>query len=247
MRAISGVLLLIVFAHPSEATPVADLRTGIAFWEVRGGVCPAQVVNCQVNPNIWTEAPIVNDAATLQVQPVAAPGEYWPTGAPTDAKWITKATDASGNVNGPGPLRYQFGNYIYFFRVTFNLTGFDPDTASLAGKYWADGELDATNKGSVLAGAGLAGVWLNGTPVDAGNGVRPPDSWRRQGEPFAFNAGFVPGINVLTFRVINLGHEVGLRIDDVTLDAEVVIPEPSTWIMTVTGLGLALLARRRRS
>ena len=97
-----------------------------------------------------------------------------------DSKWIAPQADQSGG-NRPG-------NYTY--RLAFDLTGFDPATAAIAGRWSSDN-------------AGVE-VRLNGQPTGltfAGNfGAFSPD--------FTLRTGFLDGTNTLEFVVNNAGEGV---------------------------------------
>ncbi len=214
-----------------------QLATGVAAWQVRGGICPSELLSCMADPSIWTTAVVVQNPGSVEAQPGILPGVTWPTGP---AAWITKATDANGLVRS-GTLRYDFGYYIYEFQISFDLTGYNPSLLSLNGHVWADGQLDGTLKGGLAAGAGLAGIWLNDLSSDIGNSQGPPISWL-YGTDFGFDGGFRPGMNTLTFRVLNRGHEVGLRVDEVFLTQT---PEPATWVLVGMGAIVLGLVRRR--
>jgi len=193
-----------------EYLPIV-LATGAASWQVRGGVCPPQVVNCQPDPTRWAAAALVANPGSVIPQPGILPGVSWPVGP---AAWVTKATDALGNVNS-GSVRYDFGFHVYEFLVEFDLTGFPSSRLHLTGLAFADGELDAVTKAGLVTGAGQPGVSLNGSLFNDPT-ARPPGSWK-DGQPFGFTTGFLPGINMLKIRVINRGLETGLRAERVRI------------------------------
>jgi hypothetical protein len=128
---------------------------------------------------------------------------------------------------------------IYTYRQTFDLTGFDASTATLSGLISSDND--------------IMDILINGvstgftTPFEAPNGF---DVFHA----FAFNSGFVDGIN--TFDVIvrngypqNLQRYHGptaLIVDGIVTTADRIVPEPSTYAMMVAALALAVFVARRR-
>ncbi len=94
------------------------------------------------------------------------------------SKWITPRSD--GTEVGPG-------DYVY--KLTFDVTGFDPATAYLTALYASDDS--------------LTGIRLNG--VDAGPGYAGFGSWHG----LTLTEGFVAGINTLEFSVSNGGSSAG--------------------------------------
>jgi len=87
----------------------------------------------------------------------------------------------------PGP------DIFYTYRTTFNLSGFDPTTASLTGQWAAD------NEGS--------NILLNGLPT--GNTAGGFNSW----SSFTISSGFRADVNTLDFIVNNGGGSTGLRVE----------------------------------
>lgn len=156
----------------------------------------------------------------------APPHSAW-LPAPAGSQWI--APDADGFANHP------VGTSVY--RLTFDLTGLDPDTAVITGDFAADN---------------FAEIFLNG--VDTGIDTIAPDTPNgrlgfTQLTPFSIADGFVPGINILEFVVVNdpLGpndptpNPTGLLVTNLqgTASGLVVIPEPSSIILF--GLGTIAL------
>lgn len=120
------------------------------------------------------------------------------------------------------------------FRTTFNLTGFDPSTASLTGRWGAD------NIG--------VDVLLNGTST----GISLPDGTTTDNfaslHEFNIGSGFQPGVNTLDFVVQDIGGRAAFRTElsgtanPATTTAPT--PEPSSILLFALG-GLGLLAHRR--
>ncbi len=142
------------------------------------------------------------------------------------------ANNASGT-NGWIGLFTQF-----VFRQTFDLSGFDPATATLQFQWAADdiptpGYWDRGNwqpqfrlNGGAFQGAGTAWYDYTGTTVLSG--------------------GFVAGLNTIDFYVQGNGVTDGFELRTVSFTADPV-PEPETYALMLAGLaGMALLMRWRR-
>jgi uncharacterized protein (TIGR03437 family) len=121
---------------------------------------------------------------------VGIPAFSWITNAASPvSKWISPRADGGNN---------SVGNYTY--RTTFDLTGLNPATASITGRYAVDNS---------------ALIQLNG--VQVGPAVSDPGflNWNA----FTINSGFVAGINTLDFVVTNTDcgtcsvNPTGLRVE----------------------------------
>ncbi len=142
-----------------------------------------------------------------------------------NSRWIS--------MNGSGGV----GSSSTTYRLTFDLTGLIPMTASISGLYGADNEVS---------------IFLNGanTGFFLGGGANPANFTGLTA--FNLTSGFVSGINTLDFRVVDLGAPTALRVDNLAGTADLIVtggvPEPGTWAMMLAGIGLmggALRARRR--
>lgn len=141
-------------------------------------------------------------------------------GSSATSKWIAPRADQS--VSGGDAL----GSYIY--RTTFDLTGKNPATASLAGSWATD------NIGVVFLNGVYAGVTnLAGPSVYTG---------------FNITSGFSAGINTLDFLVVNNGtsaNPTGLRVE---ISGNVNVPEPTTAVLAslaLVGMCVAGFVRAR--
>ena len=127
------------------------------------------------------------------------------------AQWV----DPDGNGGNTGAFDYT---------TTFDLTGFDPTTASITGSFAVDDQLtDVVLNGSSVPVVGL-GNWFSYTPLD-------------------INSGFIAGINTLTFSLVNSGGPGGLQV---SLSGTAITPEPGSILLFVSGIAACLVRHGRR-
>jgi len=111
--------------------------------------------------------------------------------------WIWADADGTAGINSP-----------YTFRQTFDLTGFDPSTATITGQWAAD------NQGYVV---------LNGISSGIGTGVLSlsGDVIAHYGtlHSFTLTSGFRAGINTLDFVITDVGFLGGLNVTGLTATA----------------------------
>ena len=125
------------------------------------------------------------------------------------------------------------GSNTTLYRLTFDLTGFDPFTAVITGDWGVD------NDGSILLNGVATGNVLTGGTTANFSVLHA----------FSINSGFVAGINFLDFSVTDLGAPTALRVDNLSGTARQVnsaIPEPATWLMMLLGFGAVGFAVRRQ-
>ncbi len=122
-------------------------------------------------------------------------------------------------------------NWTFFvFRLTFDLTGFDPTTADLQFQWAADdsgqggGTGNWTPKYSLNGSALIAGTWPGGNSYGFGPTVD-------------LSSGFVSGLNVIDFYVEGNGVTDGMALNPISFTATSV-PEPAS----LTLLGIALVS-----
>jgi hypothetical protein len=146
------------------------------------------------------------------------PFGLWIPNTPT-SKWIAPAFSPP----------WVPGDYMY--ELTFDLSGLDPGTASITGRWSTDN--------------GKIGIFLNGSLV-----VGPPNidpDWSAF-VPFSIPPGspFHAGINSLDFKLNNSGLSTGLHVTDLQGNAALV-PEPCALVMLAAGaVGLLIYVWRRR-
>ncbi len=143
------------------------------------------------------------------------------------SKWIAPQADQSTFLDSAGVA----GTYIY--RTTFDLTGFNANTATISGEWATD------NTGTDILINGVSTGITNSTQFSAFSA-------------FEINSGFVSGINTLDFFVDNLTlppylgdiNPSGLRLEMV---GTATVPEPTG--LAIAALGMLMLPGigRRRS
>ncbi len=169
------------------------------------------------SPTGWTGV----DPALVPFTPVVAtsaggfPIGPW-LGDNSSSAWIS----IDPTTNGPE------GNYTY--STTFDLTGFNPASAEIFGRWSTDN--------------GGLNISLNGVPTGQVNSVQFGD-WTN----FSLTSGFVAGVNSVTFSVAN-GPGAGPTALRVQFDAAsaIAVPEPASMLLCLVAPAL-LLGRRRRA
>jgi hypothetical protein len=141
------------------------------------------------------------------------------TGDSFDSAWLTPAPDTSG----------PDGNY--FYQMNFSLTGLDPTTVEIYGRWATD------NSG--------VDILLNGNPTGNINGNGFGD-WTDFTLSPATGETFLPGTNTLTFEVNNGAPPgpTGVRFEFLSATA-LPIPEPGG--AGLVAMAAAILLRRRRT
>jgi hypothetical protein len=144
-------------------------------------------------------------------------GAYTPDDA--NSRWVSLSADGNPGSNTTD------------YRLTFDLTGYDPSTAVITGLWGAD-------NAATMSVNGVATTNVIPGPV----GFNPLT-------PFTVNNGFVSGINFFDFFVTDFGPPTALRVDDLAFQGAPVdraVPEPSTWTMMLLGFAFAGYSIRRR-
>ena len=169
----------------------------------------------------WT---LAGGPAYVSLDGVYPVGSAWLANDATSS-WITPTLNQGDSLDPTSN-----GNYAY--SLNFDLTGFNPDTASFAGRFLVDNKVSSIILNGNTIFNGLAGGFSGSDWVN-----------------FSANSGFVNGANVLTINAVNLaqqsGNPSGLRVE-FTDSAVAAVPEPATWALMITGFGMTGFAMRRR-
>lgn len=196
-----------------EAAPILIYNTGVnAAGTPQANGSPELHYSLLSVPSGTTAVRVATSANGFPIPP-------W-IGDDSVSAWIGPASDSV--LDGPT------GTYDY--RLTFDLTGFIPSTASLAGSTASDNS--------------LLDIHLNGGST--GN----TDPGFTAFTPFSISSGFTAGINTLDFLVSNGGGPTGLRVEFSSATASPAVsgvPEPATLALVGAGLsGLGAIRRRRK-
>jgi hypothetical protein len=211
----------------------ADLITSLYNTGVDGS---GNILNTNPQPIFDSHYTLVSAPAGQQTGPASA--ELWDSsnGFPV-GPWL--ADDALSTWIVPYPHTNDGSGYIsnavglYDFQTSCDLTGFDPSTASIVGRWSTDNQ-------------GLS-IYLNGTQV-VGSNIGQFAQWTNFVIPAS--ALFNAGVNTLDFVVNNdsggFGNPAGLRVE-LTGNAVAAVPEASTFaIWSLLGVvGLSVGSRRR--
>jgi len=190
-----------------------------------------------VNPNdATTNAYVVTD----DKWPVAGPtgtNRPWIANSST-SKWIAPlfiSDDTKPYVPvGFGYVSNAVGTYTY--RTTFDLTGFNPATATIAGKWWVDNY--------------RGGIFLNGSSTSIYTPIINDPDGLQQDRTFTINSALLhAGVNYLDFVVVNqdgpnYGNPSGLRVEFTSKDANPVPLPPAVWLLGSGLLGLSYIRRK---
>jgi hypothetical protein len=203
----------IALASSGVAAPIATLfNTGV---DASGALLPAG------NGQVDTHYTIISGPGISS--PISAVtyfnGAYAADGP--SSRWISAS--ASGG-NGAG---------TYVFQTMFNLTGFNPSTATITVRCGTDNS---------LTGATLNGTAITGADCD---GFNPFPA-----ATFTISSGFAAGVNTLQFSVVDAGPPMAFRAEytsDVQPISGGAIPEPATFGLLASGVAVLALLRRRRS
>jgi len=178
----------------------SDPIPGLAGTAARLNGNADQVWEVECTP-IDQSTPRCPDQGFRPAQRVLAPFSEW-LAPPSGVGWI--------GVNDRATLPTGFGDqrprYQYLYRISFDLTGFDPSTARLELEWAADNYFGGyrLNAGTYLGELAENRQWLSFKPL----ALRSP------------GAAFVAGRNVLELRVMGDGQTDGLIVRDFRGTAE---------------------------
>lgn len=203
--------MLILAAGLVHAAAIPIFNTGV---DAGGAVLPDGTIG---DPH-YRLAVVPAGLSTSQIRILTSASGYpippW-AGDNTLSRWIGPNNDP--DANGPA------GTYEYI--TNFDLTGFDPATASITGQWATD------DPGTEIL--------ING--VATGNTSCCYTAFT----PFTINSGFVSGMNELRFRVVNQGGPTGLRVE--VAGAADAVPEPASALLAGSAMAaLAILRSRKR-
>lgn len=161
------------------------------------------------------------------------PFGYWlADSASANSHWITPSANVAQSYD---PVT----NGIYDYTTTFNLSGYNANTATFSGQFAAD------NSAIVL---------LNGKEIAFTNGSQSSNDYTSFSTWSSFSAPtgeglFKSGLNTLTFEVTNFaqssGNPTGLRAEFLS-SSVAAVPEPEQWAMLMLGLPLIGWTMRRK-
>ena len=190
-----------VSAHADTITGLVNTGTSASGTADTNYVLNGNTTGYVTQDNVWPIGPWLANSAT--------------------SKWITPSQNQAQSFDATA-------NGTYIWTLSFDLSGYNPATASFSGRFAADNS---------------ATVSLNGTQIGTSAGFGSFSS-------FAASSGFVSGLNTLSFVVTNLkqngGNPTGLRAEFLA-SSVTAVPEPETYAMLLAGLALmGAVARRRK-
>jgi PEP-CTERM motif len=139
-------------------------------------------------------------------------------GDDANSRWISLSPNGSPSSN------------TTVYRTTFDLTGLNPLTALINGRWAID------NLGTIFLNGANTGVMHNAHQFYSN---------------FSLSSGFVAGLNTLDFSITDQGGPTAFRVDDLVGTADLAgtggVPEPASWALMIAGFGLVGSAARRRA
>lgn len=211
LKLIVGAALIAGTAVASQAASLTDLystgvdASGVAVVGGNGTADPHYVVS---STNIAGVS--VGGAAQTYYNPAYAADS-------ASSRWVSYEGSPFAGV----------GNFA--ISTTFDLTGFNPATASISGLWGVD------NEGEIFLNGVSTGITLTGIVVGNFNVLHP----------FTISSGFVSGINTLTFAVFDGGSPAAVRAD--LSGSATAVPEPAMWGLMIVGFGMVGATARRRA
>jgi hypothetical protein len=194
-------------------------------------------------------SPMLASAASVSLHNtgVDASGDLVGVGQAT-AFWTLSAAPGGATVAlGSNPFRFRHPSYAadtsvsawvspgsngnagargqYVYDLSFDLTGFDPDTVALQGLFSSD------NDGA---------LWLNDEPFAVTSSFADFGTLKA----FSLTGGFVPGMNVIHAMVNNVGDPTAFHVQFTSVTASPVPLPPAAALLA--GALLSLVVGRRR-
>jgi hypothetical protein len=209
--ALTGMATLAVVAGSIDRVQAATISTLFSTGSTGIGIIADDVTDTHYT---------VTNPSNVTSQATATRNRAWAINTTTSA-WI-------GPVNGAATGAP--GSYVY--TTTFDLTGFDPNSANITGTWWAD------NTGTKIR--------LNSTDL----ALTTPGFSQASASRFNITSGFIAGANTLSFFVTNTTNApspTGLQVElsgNADL-ASTAVPEPSELLGTTLAFGSIVLLRRK--
>lgn len=211
-RSILAVVGLLASAGVGQAATLSLVHTG------NNGAG-----NGTIDPN-WTVGGPITGSTYVIADNGVYPFPKWNGSAAGSSQWISATAD---NVAPSG---------TYTFRTSVDLTGLDPATALITGRWAAD------NTGYIAVNGTMVGF-----PPIGGIGNSDTEGFRDWTD-FSLSGVFAPGVNTIDFVVDNLhdGSPLGVRVElsGAAGQGGDTVPEPST--MLIGAMAIAGAAWRRR-
>jgi hypothetical protein len=217
LTAALAVAATLSFAAPSHAITVTNLAVFNTGVDASGNPLPAGTIDPHYT--LIDSPDVVFNGPEAFVTNNGFPIGVWAPNT-SASKWVSPRPDAANN-NATGQ---------YTYRTTLDLTGFDPATAIIVGRWMSD------NNG--------LDILVNGTGT--GN-ITSFESFRSGFVSFTLDDHFIGGMNTIDFVVFNgtaFVNPTGLRVE--MTGTAMPIPEPDTWAMVAIGFGLIGVGTSRR-
>jgi hypothetical protein len=219
MKLFKLMVLTLAVASLAVAMPIVGLySTGLTSDGTTLGTVGGAEANWQVN-----------GSTAYITQNGQFPFQYWAAND-SGSQWISPQANyvSGGNNLADTP------NGVFTYSLTFDLTGYDPTSASFSYRVAGDDYISS--------------IQLNGNSIP-GSGI--PPQYGSLGGVFTVNSGFQAGLNTITVLVPNSSSETGnpsgfrLEVTESSVNMNQV-PEPATFALVGLALAAIPVLRRRR-